>query len=162
VADTASVGRVNVEEYRGRVFRFLRARLPREDAEDLTQEVLISAWRSAFRGTCKPEAWLFRIATNALRDHVRRAGCRPETQASRAEEPTDPGAWGSPKAALLDMEVEDALRSVDPSLRRVWELARRGFSTREIAGTVGIPEGTVKTRLRRVRGRVAEGLELAA
>ncbi|MFG3207307.1 sigma-70 family RNA polymerase sigma factor [Streptomyces sp. NPDC048192] len=50
-----------------------------DDAEDLVQETLLKAWRerSGFEGRAAPRTWLYRIATNACIDHLRRTGRRP-------------------------------------------------------------------------------------
>jgi RNA polymerase sigma-70 factor (ECF subfamily) len=51
-----------------------------DDAEDLVQETLLKAWRdrSGFEGRAAARTWLYRIATNACIDHLRRTGRRPQ------------------------------------------------------------------------------------
>jgi RNA polymerase sigma-70 factor (ECF subfamily) len=124
----------------------------REAAEELTQDVFLTAWRKAARfdpARGRLSTWLMTIAHNLAVDRLRR-----ETGVSR---PTlvlvdeVPDAAGVDEESVL-MERDAALRalgSLSDAERRL--LARayfRGLTAREIAEADGIPLGTVKTRLR--------------
>ncbi|MFF4120985.1 RNA polymerase subunit sigma-70 [Streptomyces sp. NPDC001714] len=75
-----------------------------DDAEDLVQETLLKAWRdrSGFEGRAAPRTWLYRIATNACIDHLRRTGRRPRRYEpvpgieSGSGEPPDRLPWLQP------------------------------------------------------------------
>ncbi|HEX6844573.1 MAG TPA: sigma-70 family RNA polymerase sigma factor [Actinomycetota bacterium] len=124
----------------------------REAAEELTQDVFLTAWRKAARfdpQRGRLSTWLMTIAHNLAVDRLRR-----ETGVSR---PTLVLVDQVPDAAGIDEEevlVERdvavrALACLSDAERRL--LARayfRGLTAREIAETDGIPLGTVKTRLR--------------
>jgi RNA polymerase sigma factor (sigma-70 family) len=124
----------------------------REAAEELTQDVFVTAWRKA--GRFDPQrgrlsTWLMTIAHNLAVDRLRRdTGVTRPTLVLVDEVPDAPGL---DQEDLL-MERDAALRalsSLSDAERRL--LARayfRGMTAREIAETDGIPLGTVKTRLR--------------
>ena len=87
-----------------------------DDAEDLVQEVLLKAWReqAGFEGRAAVRTWLYRIATNACIDHLRRAGRRPQRYEdvpgieSGGGEPPERLAWLQPYPdRLLDEALEE-------------------------------------------------------
>ena len=94
-----------------------------DDAEDLVQETLLKAWRdrSGFEGRAAARTWLYRIATNACIDHLRRTGRRPQRYEpvpgldSGGGEPPERQAWLQPypdrlldEAAAADDQPEAA------------------------------------------------------
>lgn len=93
------------QEYGGQLYSYLRFHLSSPDlAEDLTAEVFLRALRSFDRfspSLGSPQAWLFRIAQNALRDHQRQARRRPSV----------------PVASLRDLHCE----APSPEERLLWE-----------------------------------------
>ena len=124
----------------------------REAAEELTQDVFLTAWRKAARFDAtrgRLSTWLMTIAHNLAVDRLRRETgvTRPDARARRR----GPGAGGVDEGAVVlerDAAVR-ALESLSDAERRL--LARayfRGLTAREIAEADGIPLGTVKTRLR--------------
>ncbi len=136
----------------------------REAAEELTQDVFVTAWRKA--GRFDPQrgrlsTWLMTIAHNLAVDRLRRdTGVSRPTLVLVDEVPDAPGV---DQEDLL-MERDAALRalsSLSHAERRL--LARayfRGMTAREIAETDGIPLGTVKTRLRSALIKVRRANEL--
>ncbi len=132
----------------GYLYRFLGSR---ELAEDVLQEVMLVAWQKAesFRGEGRVQGWVFgiahRLATLALR---RESGNLLELDAGIA---LPDGAPMLEDDAIRKSTVEElvaALASLTPLHREVLELAfYQDFSCKEIASIVGIPEGTVKSRL---------------
>jgi RNA polymerase sigma-70 factor (ECF subfamily) len=124
----------------------------REAAEELTQDVFLTAWRKAARfdpSRGRLSTWLMTIAHNLAIDRLRR-----ETGVSR---PTLVFVDEVPDAPGLD--EEDALMERDAALRAIASLSAaereliarayfRGLTAREISEADGIPLGTVKTRLR--------------
>ena len=124
----------------------------REAAEELTQDVFVTAWKKAARFDAtrgRLSTWLMTIAHNLAVDRLRR-----ETGASRpalvfVEEVPDSPSGGEED---LLMERDAALRALatltDAERRLVTRAYFKGLTAREIAESDGIPLGTVKTRLR--------------
>jgi RNA polymerase sigma factor (sigma-70 family) len=92
-----------------------------EEAEDLVQETFLRAWRhrDSFEGGPGFRAWLYRIATNACLDAIRRKGRRAEEVSSFAEIP-----WLQP----VRTGCSTRSRRVTPSRTRCWSRARRSSS----------------------------------
>ena len=159
------------------------ARIVRDDsaAEDVVQEVFLRVWTCAAqwdgRGTFK--AWLFRIATNVALNHLRAMRRRREQQlevpADEIDEENEisiPGwmidaASLGPEAMLEQAEQSELLQGLVDGLpeekREVFRLVHEvEMDIRETAATLGIPEGTVKSRLHYTMKRLArEWKELA-
>ncbi len=136
----------------------------REDAQDLVQEVLLRVRRGL--ATYQPgslEGWLSRITTNAFLDEMRRRRRRPvELVPAVVEGAADAG--GDAAAALdrakLPADIEAALRSLPPEFRAAVVLCDVvGLDYAEIAEALGIPLGTVRSRIHRgralLRGRLS-------
>ncbi len=125
-------------------------------ADDLLQETFWQVWEKAaqFTAAGSGASWLYRIARNKALDHLRRRQARPQ-----AAEPPEIG-WELFLVGDEDVEeavqrswdreaVVAALAGLPAEQRRCLELAYfEGLSHREIAQTLSIPLGTVKTRLR--------------
>ncbi|MBI4259613.1 MAG: sigma-70 family RNA polymerase sigma factor [Actinobacteria bacterium] len=134
-------------EHGGELYGFaLRSLEDRELAEEVVQETFLRAWRAGSR--FDPEigslrTWLFAIARNVVIDQARaRARVAP---VERAEFPGEPDAV---ERALVAWQVEEALRRLAPDHRRVLvETYYRGRPYAEVAAELGIPEGTVKSRV---------------
>ena len=147
----------------------------REDAEDLVGETVTRAWlgidklreRERFRG------WVFRILTNLYISQRRARASRPE------EEPlVDEGAefslferlhqpfllwWSTPEQEFFDKLVqEDLCRAIEglPDVFRVVTVLAdmQGLSYQQIADTLDVPVGTVRSRLARGRGLLQKAL----
>jgi len=155
-----------VEKYARRVYAMAYRMVGHEaDAKDLTQEALIRVWRSMprLRPGVPLEGWLCRIVTNLFIDLLRR---RRGTRVQSLDEPlaTEAGELARERAdhsadvertvlgAMLDRRVQQALLSLQPEIRMVVVLADvEGYAYEEIASMMGIPVGTVKSRLHRAR-----------
>jgi RNA polymerase sigma-70 factor (ECF subfamily) len=130
------------------------------DAEDAVQETFLRALRSAdaYEERGRVGAWLTRILVNVVRERGRRASyyrwrIEPEL-ITRAGEGQDPEP--SPESRVLSVEaVARALRGLQElpdAFREVLVLRQFGeHSTADVAGILGIPEATVRTRLKRAR-----------
>jgi RNA polymerase sigma-70 factor, ECF subfamily len=145
----------------------LRMTRSEADAEDLVQETYIRAFRfrEQFTLGTNMKAWLFRILTNTFINTYRRKSAQPEvTDLEGVDEfslyrrmANDRAASSSPdpEAELLnsvvDTEVTDALEELPEKFRTTVLLDVEGFSYKEIAEMLGIPIGTVMSRLHRGR-----------
>ncbi|CAN5184733.1 sigma-70 family RNA polymerase sigma factor [soil metagenome] len=130
-------------------------------AEDAAQDAFLAIWRSARtydagRGNGAP--WIYAVARNAIIDGLRRT---PEPALDVPEEPgDDPGPPDRAEASWQAWQVHRALEILPAHERPVIELAYwRGLSQSEIADSLGIPLGTVKTRTRSALSRLAEELD---
>jgi len=147
-----------------RVARSLTATAP--DAEDLVQDTLIRAYNAVERFDGRhPRAWLLTILRNTnINRHRRR---RPELL-------DDPDAAYERLAgdghdeidavvdATFDAALTDALDSLTPPFRQVVDLVDiGGASYAEAAASLGVPVGTVMSRLHRARRRLREHLDRA-
>jgi RNA polymerase sigma factor (sigma-70 family) len=135
------------------------------DAEDLTQEVFVRVFRSLSSYTPGTfEGWLHRITTNLFLDLVRRRQrIRFEALAEDAHERL-PGREPSPQQMLddrsLDGDVQAALDALPPDFRAAVVLCDiEGLSYEEIAATLGIKLGTVRSRIHRGRAALRAALE---
>ena len=153
-----------VREHADRVYR-LAYRLTgnAHDAEDLTQETFIRVFRSL--ANYKPgtfEGWLHRITTNLFLDMVRR---RQRIRFDALPEDTErlPGTAPSPEQVYadthLDPQVQAALDALPPEFRVAVVLCDiEGLTYEEIAATLGIKLGTVRSRIHRGRAQLREAL----
>jgi RNA polymerase sigma factor (sigma-70 family) len=135
------------------------------DAEDLTQEVFVRVFRSLSSYTPGTfEGWLHRITTNLFLDSARRKqrihfeGLADE-MAHRL-----PGSEPTPAQAFddshLDDDVQAALKALPPEYRAAVVLCDiEGFSYEEIAVTLGVKLGTVRSRIHRGRAQLRSALE---
>ena len=135
------------------------------DAEDLTQEVFVRVFRSLSSYTPGTfEGWLHRITTNLFLDSARRR------QRIRFEGLADEmahrlaGSEPSPAQAFddshLDDDVQAALKALPPEYRAAVVLCDiEGFSYEEIAATLGVKLGTVRSRIHRGRAQLRSALE---
>jgi RNA polymerase sigma-70 factor (ECF subfamily) len=133
------------------------------DADDLTQEVFVRVFRSLSSYTPGTfEGWLHRITTNLFLDMVRRrARIRFDALPDDAER--IPGRERSPQQvyddAHFDGDVQDALDALPPDFRAAVVLCDlEGLSYEEIAATLGIKIGTVRSRIHRGRSQLRAAL----
>ena len=134
-----------------------------EDAQDLVQDVLIRVERGL--ATYRPgslEGWLSRITTNAFLDRVRARKRRPVDALPDDPErvlPTSAAADEALADTRLPDEVQAALLALPEDYRAAVVLCDVvGFSYQEIADSLDLPVGTVRSRIHRGRGRLREVL----
>ncbi|HEX5493482.1 MAG TPA: RNA polymerase sigma factor SigE [Mycobacteriales bacterium] len=153
-----------VRQHSGRVYR-LAYRLAGnpQDAEDLTQETFVRVFRSLANYTPGTfEGWLHRITTNLFLDMVRR---RQRIRFDALPEDGDrlPGGDRSPEQVFadthFDSDIQAALDSLPPDFRVAVVLCDiEGLTYEEIAATLGIKLGTVRSRIHRGRLQLREAL----
>ncbi len=145
---------------------FFRKRLPSTPLDDLVQTTLLGCLeaRDRFRGDCTFRTFLFSIAVNQVRRHVyllergrRRQRALLRVSASLERAP-------SPCARLIERQrggvLMSALLRLSETQQRLLALFYwRRQSARAIAAALGVPVGTVKTRVRRARQRLARVLK---
>ncbi len=121
----------------------------RQWAEDVVQETMVRAWRNAEKLNQEPallRAWLFTVARRVIIDDRRSRSARPreseltETDVIRVQD--------SAEQALSAIVLTDALNTLSDEHREaVRETYLRGRTVREAAEILGIPPGTVKSRV---------------
>jgi RNA polymerase sigma-70 factor, ECF subfamily len=146
----------------------------REDAEDLAAEAITRAWlhRGALRERDRFAGWILRILTNLFLSRRRSEASRPqetcldeETEFSLFDRLHQPFLlwWGTPEQDFLDRLLrEDLIRAIEAlpdHFRIVVVLADvEGLSYGEIAGSLEVPVGTVRSRLARGRALLQKAL----
>lgn len=136
-----------------------------EDALDATQEALIAVARGISRYDARAAftTWLYRVATNAALDEVRRRKRRPAPADLDALDETRAPAGGSAgsvdSAVAARIDVDAALATLTPEFRAaviLRDLCDLDYS--EIAEALGVPIGTVRSRIARGRAAIAQEL----
>ncbi|WP_268246230.1 sigma-70 family RNA polymerase sigma factor [Halomonas sp. 328] len=160
--------------------RALRLTRHPDDAEDIVAETVTRAWArlDELRDPERFEGWLFHILTTTFISDWRRRRCRPQADLSLDEAQEtfclyerlhQPFLlwWGSAEErffnGLLKEELERALDDLAEEFRLVMVLVEvEGHTYAETAGLLGIPVGTVRSRLSRARGQLQHRLWLQA
>ncbi len=130
-----------------------RLTLELASAEDLVQETMLLAWRGfrTFEPGTNARAWLFRILFNAFYGESRRA--------LREEEALRPVEAFVRPTFQNGVEMSEALNTLSLDHRTILLLAVvEGFTSREIAGILDVPVGTVMSRLSRAREELRKSL----
>ena len=161
-----------VEKHRVRVFRFLsqHAVTPAE-AEELAQEVFAAAHRSLpnFKGNAKFSTWLTGIALNVVRNFINR---NPERKIERSmEDLTNPSSalrykddseMTPSRITARNMKIEELRGAIDAlpvELRETFVLVvLDDLDYEQVAKKLGVPVGTVKSRVSRARARIRTAL----
>jgi RNA polymerase sigma-70 factor (ECF subfamily) len=136
-------------------------------SEECVQDVFVELWRSANRfdpARARPSTWLYAIARNRAIDALRRRARRPVPQADVEPAGSSPDTVDLVSAADEAIRVAEAMATLQPAQLEVVQLVYfDGLSHTEVAGKLGLPLGTVKSRLRlavdRLR-KLVEDLEL--
>lgn len=158
--------------YRPRLRRYLWHQLDADQAavEDALQEVFLAVWRSApsYRGEAQVTTWLFQIAhfqvLHARRYHERHPIWRSAATDAAADDDGDEldsaDACISLEESVLDrLALEEALGRLSPAHREALDLVfLQGFSQAEVAQILGVPAGTVKSRLSYARRALHQAL----
>lgn len=146
-----------VRLYEGRIYGFLHRHLGNaHDAQDITQETFVRAWRAMnrFDPTRDFAAWVFVIARRAAANHFRARKVHDELPEDLACEPTE-GMAGDESAALWS-----AARKLKPNhYEALWLRYAEGFSVKETARVMGLSVIHVKVILHRARKELARHLK---
>jgi len=156
-----------IDSYSGLVAGAIAAQgITGSEVEDLAQLTFINAYKgiAGFRGDSRLSSWLYRIAVNVARGHLKRLVLRPvaasvEEQAEAGQQPTDL------RAGAADQHVQD--RALAAALIQLTEPQRvciglyyfEELSYEEIAAATGYVLNTVRTHIRRGKLRLAELLD---
>ena len=145
---------------------WISARLSRRCADsdavsDVLQDTFIAAWDGAarFRGDGEVPAWLWGIAIRRLISRLRKRSAVRLGPALIESDDEDISAEERVLMRLENVDVGIAMARISPELRVVLQLTvLDGLTTREAAALLGIPRGTVKSRLQRARSTMREEL----
>jgi len=154
-------------EHRERLRRFVQRRIGHEeDAQEIVQEAFVAATRSVagFRGESRPSTWLYAIAANLSCNHLERAPQRCwrfESDEPLANLPTSPHddpaeILGRRRLVLRLVGLIDALP--EPARKVLLLVSIEGLSCEEAAVALGVPAGTVRSRLSRARASLRASL----
>ncbi|HUR77560.1 MAG TPA: RNA polymerase sigma factor [Acidimicrobiales bacterium] len=163
LADIVDGRRGGLEELYARHAGWLTLRLTRRcgdpDVVDLAvQDTFVAVWNKpgSFKATGEVAAWIWGIGVRRLIDQLRR---QPSARATRWRDEMQVSAEDE---VLLGIEHGDLPRAIDglsPELRLVVQATvLDGLTTREAGRLLGIPTGTVKTRMARARAQMREAL----
>lgn len=165
------------EKYHAKIYNLiLRMVNDREDAEDLTVETFVNAWRAwdRFRGEARVSTWLHQIALNNCKNRFKQRDRQREHEPVSLDEAieTEGGELGrevadwrdAPERVLMNNElsaqIERAVDALAPEYKSVLVLCEiEGMSYEEIAQVLGLSVPAVKTRLHRARMMVRRRLE---
>jgi len=161
--DVSAFG-VLADRLQGRIFSFLMRQVrSAADAEDLTQDTLLEAHRKLgnFQGNSKFSTWVLGIALNIARNHRRRAPQYRYTHVSDEGAPETQDLRADP---YRDLETGDFAKSLQEAMNELPNDVREalvlisleGLGYQEAAGVIGVPVGTVKTRVFRARKMLRE------
>lgn len=150
-SDASALGDLYDAHARLLAFRLRREGASVEEAEDVLQETFLDVWRKsdAYRGEAEVAAWLWGIAYRKylmlVRGEVR---LRHREEKARATS----GRVDDEEDRVMSIDADDAFSRLAPDLRRALEaVVVDGLSTAEAAERLGVPEGTVKSRVHRAR-----------
>ena len=150
------------EEHAGRVYAIcLRMTADPAEAESLTQDVFVQAWRKLgqLRARESVLGWLRRIAVNAVRKH-RRSAARRHARVQLVRDPAQVERGFAGPVPEDRLAVERAVAALPQGARAVLVLHDvEGYRHAEIAGMLGITPGTSKSQLHRARMLLREALE---
>lgn len=137
----------------------------REAAEDCGQEAMLRIWRSleSYRGDCALESWVYRIAANCCMDYLRKnkrdKSVSMEPMQEQGFDPPDisPGTEEQAVAADERQHLREAIASLPEDQREALVMTQlERISYEEAARSLGVSEGTVKSRVNRAKARLKE------
>ncbi len=135
-----------------------------DDAQDLTQDIFWAVYRNLpkFRGEARVSTWIYRIALNRIRRYLRKQRVRRLlVPLEHLRDRGDPGPTQDPPHLPPEYQaLHHHLQQLPEEFRTVILLFYfENLSLKEIARVLGVPEGTVKSRLSRARRLLRERLK---
>lgn len=151
-----------MRNHEDRVFSVcLRILNNRDQALDATQETFLTVFRKGkqFKGDSALGTWIYRIAVNTCYDQLRKLKRRKTDQMPDYLDPEDHSAEEAVESAGIRPEIEEALAAIPQDFRVAVVLSDiEGMGLGDVAKTLGIPVGTVKSRVFRGRRLLAKEL----
>lgn len=164
------------DSFQPKILRYLTRLVGRHEAEDLAQTVMVkvSEGLKDFRGDAKLSTWIYRIATNAALDRLRKPGLHQAGAQGALQEETEPNSEEgntrleaqspSVEQTAIREEMNACIREFIERLPENYKTAMvlgeiEGFKNAEIADILGVSLDTVKIRLHRARERLRKELE---
>ena len=150
------------ERYRRRVFSLIARICGAQDAEELTQEVFLRAFRAIakFRGDSQLSTWMYRLAVNAALSHATRTQSRSRRTAPEEVLLELPGPAPTEVDPRLRERLSQALSELPAGYRAVLVLHDiDGLQHDEIAAILGCRVGTSKSQLHKARAQMKKKLE---
>lgn len=147
------------ERYRRRVFALLTRICGRQEAEELSQEVFLRAFKGLekFRGESQLSTWIYRLAVNAALSHATRSMARSRRSVSDEELMELPAPDGVESDPRLRERLRAAMGELPAGYRAVLVLHDvEGLQHDEIAQILGCRVGTSKSQLHKARARMRE------
>ena len=164
-----------IDLYERRVFALVYRMVGRrEEAEDLTQDVFLQAFRAIdrFRGDAKLSTWLFRVAVNLTKNRLKYNARRGGDHQQDVDDLTDKSSFGNARGISvagvdrpdelvqghqLERIVRQAMMELEPDFRQLVVLRDvEDLSYDEIVAVTGLPKGTVKSRIHRGRTQLKQ------
>ncbi|MDA0565576.1 sigma-70 family RNA polymerase sigma factor [Streptomonospora sp. S1-112] len=150
---------------RRQVWRFVAHLTDQQSADDLTQETFVRALRAlpSFAGRAPARVWLMAIARRTVVDHFRAMAARPRPARSAGGEVEAVTAAGLGGPSFEEELVLDDLLRHLPEARRTafWLTQVEGHSYAQAAAVVGVPVGTIRSRVARARDDLIAALRTA-
>jgi RNA polymerase sigma-70 factor (ECF subfamily) len=147
-------------DHHEQLVRFLRLRLgSRADADEVAQEAYLRLMQVS--DAQHPKAYLYKVASNAANDLLRRRRCARNAQEQSSDEERIEATQERIVAARQQLQIaQQALQELSPPCREAFELHRQqGWSTLRIAGHLGVTDRTARRYLIRALRHVQEALD---
>lgn len=137
----------------------------RETAEDCAQEAMLRIWRnlSSYRGECALESWVYRIAANCCMDWLRKKkrdrSVSIEPMTEQGFDPADASPGTEEQAVTRDerQRLREAIAQLPEDQREALILTQlEKIPYEEAARSLGVSEGTIKSRVNRAKARLKE------
>jgi RNA polymerase sigma factor (sigma-70 family) len=138
-----------------------------DEALDLVQETVLKAfkYRDKYTHNTNLKAWLFTIMRNTFINNYRKASKMKSTIDTDQElyylSVEDKSNFATPDQKLQYKEIENSIKKVKKDFRVPFEMHVQGYKYNEIADKLGIPLGTVKTRIFYARKEIQKHLNVA-